>query len=750
MSTTKPNCDQQIDRVSRRALLQMGAFGFAGFTLADLLRAEGQAGRGSSTKALINIHLSGGPSHQDLFDLKPNAPVEFRGEFNPIQTNVPGLDICEHLPQLAKMADKFAVIRSLVGSNAGHSNFQTHSGFNQRSLTNIGGRPALGSVISKIHGSAPSGAPPFVSYNGGSAGYLGPVHKPFSPNEAKKVLRLSRGLTADRLDNRTALLQELDTLRRDVDASGQLDALDSYTQRALEMVTSGQVADALELVGEDQAVVDRYGRTNRTLLTARRLIEAGVRVITLNAPWGGWDTHNNNFVTLRRNLPKMDAGLGALLWDLDRLGMLDDVSVVVWGEFGRTPRVNQRAGRDHWPRLSTAFVAGGGMRTGQAVGASTKNAEYAKDRPVDYQEVHATLYHNLGIDPVTTTFTDPNGPPSVFARPSTPDRGTGVTETIAPRPLGRTDILVSPVALGCWPIAGMTSLEVNRTDSLATLNKALECGVGFWDTAYCYGASGESERLIAEALRGRRDEVVLATKGGIEWDAAGRRVQDASPQRLREQLEESLRRLQTDRVELLYLHAPDPRTPLEESAAELARLAASGKARSIGLSNVDLQQARQFHAVCPLTALQPPYNMLQRQAELELLPWCRQQGIAACVYWPLMKGLLAGKLTRDHVFSAGDGRAKYPMFQGDEWDKNQDFVDCLRQMSEQCGRSVAEIVVNWTIHQPGVTAALCGAKRPGQIAESAAALTWRLTPDQLEQIDRALAARGEPQVGRAV
>jgi uncharacterized protein (DUF1501 family) len=177
------------------------------------------------------------------------------------------------------------------------------------------------------------------------------------------------------------------------------------------MVTSGDVAQALDLSKENPEVVNRYGKTNSTLLYARRLIEAGVRVITLNAPWGGWDTHSENFTKLRQNLPKMDQGLSSLLWDLDRLGRLDDVTVVVWGEFGRTPRVNSRAGRDHWPKLSMAFLAGGGMRTGQMVGTSTKFAEYAKDRPVDYQEVHATLYHNLGIDTTRTTIVDPNGRP---------------------------------------------------------------------------------------------------------------------------------------------------------------------------------------------------------------------------------------------------------------------------------------------------------------------------------------------------
>lgn len=310
------------------------------------------------------------------------------------------------------------------------------------------------------------------------------------------------------------------------------------------------------------------------------------------------------------------------------------------------------------------------------------------------------------------------------------------------RPLGSTDIRVSPVALGCWPIAGMTSLNVNEADSLATLHAALDAGVNFFDTAYAYGAAGESERLVARTTASRRSEVVIATKGGIEWDAAGQRVIDGRPATLRRQCEESLRRLNTDFVELLYLHAPDPGTPLTESAAALLELKQAGKARAIGVSNFTLQQLEEFHAVCPIAAFQPPYNMLQRGIERDALPWCRERSIAVCIYWPLMKGLLAGRLPRDHVFQAGDGRAKYPMFQGDEWQKNQDFLDELRAVAAEIGKTIAQVVVNWTIHQPGITAALCGAKRPEQIRETAGAMGWRLTPVQLQRINAALARRG--------
>jgi aryl-alcohol dehydrogenase-like predicted oxidoreductase len=318
------------------------------------------------------------------------------------------------------------------------------------------------------------------------------------------------------------------------------------------------------------------------------------------------------------------------------------------------------------------------------------------------------------------------------------------------RPLGRTDLLVSPVALGCWPISGMTSLGVTEADSLATLAAALDSGINFLDTAYAYGTAGESERLIGRAIAGRRESIVLATKCGIHWDADGRRVIDGRPETLRRQCDESLRRLETDRVELLYLHAPDPATPLADSAAELFQLMQAGKTKSVGVSNVSLAQLSEFHAICPVSAVQPPYNMLQRQIEGDLVPWCRERGVSICVYWPLLKGLLAGKLSRDFVFQPGDGRAKYPMFLGAEWQRNQDLLDELRAIAAASGRSVAQIVINWTIHQPGITAALCGAKRPEQIRETAAAMDWRLTAGELARIDEALARRGVPVTKGAV
>lgn len=399
------------DGTSRRSFLKLGALSAAclgaNFTLADLLRAEARQGTGSSSKAIINIHLGGGPSHQDMFDLKPNAPVEFRGEFNPIKTNVSGIEICEHMPLLAQMADKYAIIRSLVGMVDDHSNFQTHTGWNNQDLRNVGGRPSIGAVATRLLGPSGSGAPPWVSYNQGNPGYLGARCRGYHPQGGD--LKLVGGMTADRLTSRTNLLSSLDKIRRDVDASGQMVALDSFTERAVSVVTSGSVATALDLEKEDKRQRERYGRDGEMFLRARRLVEAGVRVVTFD--WGGWDTHDRNFVQLREQLPKLDRAMSALLQDLHDRGLDEDVSVVMWGEFGRSPRVNNVAGRDHWSRLSMSFLAGGGMRTGQVIGTSTANAEDAKDRPVHLQEVFATLYHNLGIDVKETTIQDPNGRP---------------------------------------------------------------------------------------------------------------------------------------------------------------------------------------------------------------------------------------------------------------------------------------------------------------------------------------------------
>jgi aryl-alcohol dehydrogenase-like predicted oxidoreductase len=288
----------------------------------------------------------------------------------------------------------------------------------------------------------------------------------------------------------------------------------------------------------------------------------------------------------------------------------------------------------------------------------------------------------------------------------------------------------------------MTREGISAADAAATLDACFECDVNFFDTAYNYGLTGESETLIGRAIAGRRDRAVIATKCGIHWQPPRTMTLDAHPETLRRHFEESLRRLGADHVDLLYLHAPDPAVPLAESAGALGKLLQAGKTRAVGVSNVSLAQLKEFAAACPLSAYQPPYNMLQRQIEADTLPWCVENDVSVIVYWPLLKGLLAGKLPRDYVFPTTDSRHKYPPFQGLEWQRNQDFLDRLRPIAAETGRTLAQLAINWTIHRPGITAALCGATRPGQLRENAAAMGWSLSADQSARIDAALAERG--------
>lgn len=314
------------------------------------------------------------------------------------------------------------------------------------------------------------------------------------------------------------------------------------------------------------------------------------------------------------------------------------------------------------------------------------------------------------------------------------------------RRLGKTDIEITPVAMGCWPVTGITSVEVTREHSEATIRAAFDAGINFFDTAYMYGYDGESEKMIGSVLGDVRDEIVIATKCGLHWENQVS-ISDASPKRINAECDESLKRLGTDRFELYYLHAPDPQVPVAESAGAILELIQAGKVLSAGLSNASVQELAEFQSVCPLTAYQPHYNMLQREIETSQLPWCIENSVSTMVYWPLMKGLLAGKLHRDHRFDPKDGRQKYPMFNGDEWEKNHDFVNRLREIADGIGHSVPDLVVNWTIQQPGITAALCGAKRPDQIRETAEALGWQLSADTIGAIDQAIADRG-PTISR--
>jgi len=468
MNLQLPLADDSF-RVSRRKLLAAGVVG-GGLTLANLLRAEAAAGIGSSHKAVINIHLDGGPPQMDMIDPKPQAPAEIRGEFNPIATRLPGVHISELLPKLAAAADKLVFIRSLVGAASAHDAFQCQSGFDAKNLASFGGRPAMGCIVGKLRGTSADVAPAFVDLmqgrplvrNSARPGFLGPTYQPFRPDLSKLferplepgmvtelankganhtvALSLSEGLSLDRLHDRTNLRAGLDRLKGDIDKSGMMQALDAFSQQAVGILTSGRLAAALDLSQEDPRTLERYtlnspdaeppasttsDRPNATLkfLLARRLVEAGARCISISI--SDFDTHSNNFPRMRKLLPIFDHGLAALLADLEQRGMLGDVSIVCWGEFGRTPTVSKNGGRDHWPAVGMALMAGGGIRAGQVLGETDRYAGAAISRPIHYQDVFATLYHNLGINARATTITDPTGRPQYLL-----ERGEVIRELV--------------------------------------------------------------------------------------------------------------------------------------------------------------------------------------------------------------------------------------------------------------------------------------------------------------------------------
>jgi len=405
MLTFEGRGNEFCDRVSRREFLRVGAFGVGAgaLTLADLLRLESAAGADAPrarAKSVIQIFLPGGPPHLDMYDLKPQAPKEYRGEFQPIDTNVPGVQICELFPKQARLMDRLAILRAVVGSDGSHSAWQFMTGFSERDM-----RPALGSVVSTLAGSGRDGMPAYVALNRRDEeqpGFLSASHRPFeSRGEGLESLSLVRGVDAARLRDRRALLTYFDSLRRDIDQSGAMRGIDEFAERAFDMITSGKVRDAFDLGREDPRTREAYGtRDGERFLLARRLVEAGARVVTLS--YGGWDTHGQNFDQMRKQLPVLDTALAALIGDLDLRGLLGDTAIVMYGEFGRTPKINSSAGRDHWPQVMSVLLAGGGMRTGQVVGATDARGERASDRPVTPQQVHAMLYRSLGIDPAHT------------------------------------------------------------------------------------------------------------------------------------------------------------------------------------------------------------------------------------------------------------------------------------------------------------------------------------------------------------
>ena len=426
------------DRLTRRSFLQVGGLFIGGMSLPRLLQAEPFPSKRTASKSpsahrsVIMIYMPGGPPHQDMYDLKPDAPVEVRGEFDPISTSVNGIQISELMPRLAQRMDRFSIIRSLVGSDGAHASTLCVTGAPYGNKIQ-GGAPHFGSFVSAVQGQTHRAVPAVADlseimqhspYNVGGPGFLGSAHQPFRPDGETRANMQPHENLLPRMDDRRALLTSFDRFRHESDIRRRMEGFETHIEQALDVLTSSRVMQALDLDREDPKVRARYGTDDDKILpysnlgyralvsrflVARRLIEAGVRCVTVS--FADFDWHGANFVHARKVLPVFDQAITALVDDLHDRGLSNDVSVVAWGEFGRTPRINPAGGRDHWPQVSCALLAGGGMKTGQVIGSTNRLAESAQTRPVHYGEVLATLYHNLGIDLDSTTVRDPAGRP---------------------------------------------------------------------------------------------------------------------------------------------------------------------------------------------------------------------------------------------------------------------------------------------------------------------------------------------------
>ena len=411
---------------SRRSFLQLGALGLGGLTLADWLGVRATSSAADAPKrdvSVIQVYLGGGPSHVDTYDPKPDAPAEYRGEFRPIATSVPGVFLCEHFPNQARLADKLVLVRSLHHTTSDHSE-GSHwmlTGHPARQATpRAAERPSIGSVVARVLGTKRPGLPSYVALPDATpfstAAYLGPAENPFSPegllSDPPRPLNLQpqAGVTLQRLGDRRSLLRSLDRFQRERDDSGLAEGLDRFSAEAFAMITGPAAREAFDLGRETERTRSRYGagRFGRACLLARRLVESGVAFVTVNE--GGWDHHGQIFPNARAQLPPIDRALAALVEDLHARGLADKVLVVVCGEFGRTPRVNGAAGRDHWPGAFSAVLAGGGIKTGQVVGSSGPRGESPVERPVSPEDLIQTVYAVLGIDS-TRTFTNEAGRP---------------------------------------------------------------------------------------------------------------------------------------------------------------------------------------------------------------------------------------------------------------------------------------------------------------------------------------------------
>jgi hypothetical protein len=429
--TKKPFCNG----VTRRDFIHVGAAGIfgMGLTLPQVLQAQARsAARGQATRdvSLIFLFLHGGLSTIDTWDMKPNAPVEFRGEFGPIQTNVSGIRICEHLPRSARHMDKFSLVRSFRHHNSDHgaadhymfTGYFPVAGFNP-TLSPNNQRPSLGSVIARKLGPR-RGVPPYVClpklHPSGGPAYLGSSVAPFvidadpnAPSFSVPDIVPPPALAADCLDSRRELLRQLDRFQQSIEreANQNARAVSDFQREAFNLMVSPDARRAFDLQAEPDRLRDEYGRNTlgQSCLMARRLVEAGVRCVTIDH--SNWDTHDNNFATLRRDLlPALDTGIAALFRDLADRGRLSSTLVLITGEFGRTPRINRNAGRDHWGPVFTVALGGGGIQGGRAIGTSDARAERPATNPHGPENLAATIYHLLGIDP-TEDFHTPDGRP---------------------------------------------------------------------------------------------------------------------------------------------------------------------------------------------------------------------------------------------------------------------------------------------------------------------------------------------------
>ncbi|MCI0685491.1 MAG: DUF1501 domain-containing protein [Gemmataceae bacterium] len=402
--------------MKRRDFLKVGVLG----SLVPWLRTLRADQVNPATRSAILVFLKGGPSHQDTFDLKPEAPAEYRGEFRPIHTNVPGLDICEHLPRLAQCADRFALLRAISHNLADHG-LGTRYVITGNRPTPVLRYPSLGSVASREL-RAPSDLPTYVALDEDpeGPGFLGTRYGSLNtgerprPGQAFRVrgVSLDDGLTVSRLERRQDLLDDLDTAFRSLDnLDDEVTALNAFARQARQILGSRRTREAFDWSRERPAIIQRFGNheTGLSLLCACRLIEAGVRFVTVIVD--GWDTHNNNFTSLRRDLlPPFDQGLAALVRTLEEKGLLNTTALLVTGEFGRTPRVNGQAGRDHWAQAMCALLAGGRVRGGQVLGATDEHAARPRGPAFTPDDLAATFYHNLGIDPRTEYHTNTGRP----------------------------------------------------------------------------------------------------------------------------------------------------------------------------------------------------------------------------------------------------------------------------------------------------------------------------------------------------